>query len=78
MSTGVDKRVEPDGRVSHDPRLVSSYVVTGLDRAGRRWRRFFSGDREGFRWACMMNPWQGTLWAIDHDGRRHRLKRWVN
>lgn len=75
---GVGKRVEPDGKVSWDPKLVSEYVVTGVDLRGRRWRRSFNGSIEGYKYARGMNPWRGTLWAVDHAGRRHRIMTWVN
>lgn len=48
------------------------YVVTGKTTDGRRFKRTF--DENGFRWAMMINLWQGSVWQ-ETDGKRKLLKR---
>lgn len=53
------------------------YVVTGVDRRGRRFR-IATGNRA---YALAHNVWRGTLWEVSGRGKgrtRKAIHRWWN
>lgn len=49
------------------------YIVTGMDRDGRRFRRTFDLPQ----WALGINLWRGSVWQ-ERNGKRRLLKRVTN
>jgi hypothetical protein len=49
----------------------SSYVVTGVDRRGKRFRLTYKLSG----WAFGINLWKGSVWEVSEDGSRKLLKR---
>jgi len=66
MTTEIFQR-EADGNVSWVHMAGDTYLATGVDCHGRRFRK--SGP-----WAFVrgINIWNGTCWLVRH-GRRHRI-----
>jgi hypothetical protein len=56
-------------RVTWDERPGDRYIVTGIDRSGRRFRKEFSS----WFFASCTNVWRGTKWLL-RDGKRWRIK----
>ena len=51
----------------------SAFIVTGLDRKGRRFRLSYGQDAARFAFA--INIWRGTVWGVRiKDGKREQLK----
>lgn len=59
----------PDSTVTWTHEPGDSYVVTGVDRAGKRFR--FTTDRWPI--ASSINAWRGTYWLV-RAGRRYRIQ----
>ena len=59
---------EPNGSVSWVAEAGDTYLVTGVDRQGRRFRLHCSN----WRHASSINLWQGSRWLV-RDGRRFRI-----
>ena len=49
------------------------YIVTGVDRNGKRFRKEFSEPR----WAFGINLWRGSVWGL-LNGKRKLLNRVYN
>lgn len=64
---------EPDGTVSWLPQLGDTYLVTGVDRDGRRFRRSCSS----WAYAAGINLWCGSRWLV-RAGRRYRISTTIN
>ena len=60
----------PDGTVEWVRQDGDQYLVTGVDRNGKRFRRGFPS----FHMARCLNAWQGNIWLV-RDGRRYRIQR---
>lgn len=57
---------------SWDPRFVREYHVTGVLVSGRRFRTMVY---QNYQQANSINLWRGSVWAVDHVGKRHLIKR---
>lgn len=47
------------------------YVVTGVDIAGRRFRKVYTLPQ----WAFGINLWRGSVWEEQPSGKRRLLRR---
>jgi hypothetical protein len=57
----------------------TSFVITGVDVYGKRFKRTYNADVPGFRTATMINVFNGTLWGVRSDtGKRQRLISYSN
>lgn len=63
------------GEVTWDGALVQYYVVTGKNRRGTQ---FEAMKFKNFHHARAHNIWQGTLWAVDLEGKRIKIMEWIN
>jgi hypothetical protein len=63
----------PDGTVSWTAQEGDTYLVTGTDRDGRRFRATCST----WRHASSINIWRGSRWLI-RDGRKFRINTTCN
>lgn len=61
--------VKKDGKVEWTHLAGDSYLVTGTDRQGRR----FKIKSNNFLYADGINAWKGRIWLV-RDGKRHLLK----
>ena len=52
----------------------TSYIVTGVDRDGRRFKKQYSEPR----WAFGINLWRGSVWGMLKNGKRKLLRRVYN
>jgi len=50
------------------------FVVTGVDRDGKRFVRFYKDAK----WAFGINLWRGSVWGVNTEGKRKLLKRVTN
>ena len=50
---------------------IKSFRVTGKDRAGKRFRI----ETSIYSYACMMNLYSGSVWAVLESGKKKLLKR---
>lgn len=50
------------------------YVVTGVDRYGKRFRFTYNNAM----WAFGINLWKGSVWGVLDNGKRKLLKRAYN
>ena len=50
-----------------------TYVVTGVDTRGRRFKRTF----DSWRWAAGINLYRGSKWLV-RDGKRRLIQRVCN
>jgi len=66
MNTEIFQR-DADGNVSWVHMAGDTYLATGVDRDGRR----FKGSGS-WAFVCGINIWRGSFWLIRH-GRRHRI-----
>lgn len=57
--------------ISDDDRDTNKYVVTGIDRRGKR----FSHRYSNFFQAMGINLWNGSVWEVNPQGKRKLLKR---
>lgn len=57
-----------NGTVTWTQQDGDTYLVTGVDRSGRRFRRVCSSWRE----ASCINVWRGSRWLL-RGGRRFRI-----
>lgn len=64
---------EPDGQVSWSPQPDDSYIVTGVTRAGKRFR--FTTTK--WPLASAINLYVGTKWLV-RNGRRYAIQRIYN
>jgi hypothetical protein len=48
---------------------MATYIVTGIDRSGKRFKREYD---DAF-WAMRINLWRGNVWQVI-DGKRKRIK----
>ena len=53
---------------------IAKFHVTGKDRNGKR----FKIETNSYSYACMINLWQGSVWALLETGKRKLLKRVYN
>jgi hypothetical protein len=58
----------PSGSVSWTAKAGDTYLVTGTDRSGRRFRLTCSS----WAHASGINLWQGSRWLL-RDGRKFRI-----
>ena len=63
----------PHGTVSWTPQEGDSYLVTGVDRYGRRFRR----TCPSWAYANGINLWRGSRWLL-RNGRKYRINRVLN
>ena len=53
----------------------TSFVVTGVDVYGKRFRRTYNADKPGFYTAMWINLYRGNVWGVRADnGKRKLLK----
>jgi hypothetical protein len=50
---------------------IKSFKVTGKDRSGKR----FVIDTLVYSYACMINLYSGSVWAVLESGKKKLLKR---
>lgn len=62
--------VRPDVQLK-TPQQDVRYVVTGVDRSGRRFQKIYSEPQ----WALGINLWRGSVWEQSPDGKRTLLRR---
>lgn len=53
---------------------IKSFHITGVDRNNKR----FKIETSSFEYACMINLWNGSVWAVLENNKRKRLKRVIN
>ena len=53
---------------------IKNFVVTGIDRSGKR----FKIQTSSYTYACMINLWNGSVWAVLENNKRKRIKRVIN
>ena len=56
-----------------DEKDGDKYLVTGVDRDGRKFKYHF----ESWRWASGVNVWNGCKWLI-RNGKRHLIQKVSN
>jgi len=62
-----------DGKASWVVMQGDKYLVTGVDRNGRRFRLCF----DSWRQAVGINVWRGTKWLV-RGGKRYRIASFYN
>ena len=67
-------RRDSDGTLHWHANDFSEYHVTGVDTEGRR----FKQAHKHWPTANGINLWNGTVWGVTPEGRRHRIKRVMN
>jgi hypothetical protein len=65
--------IKPDGTVTWKLRKTDKYLVTGVDRNGRRFRQ----QHSSWLVAKYINVWRGTKWLI-RGGKRYVIQRIYN
>lgn len=63
-------RKRADGTVEWVHQDGDKYMVTGIDRSGRRFKRVFAS----WFYASGINLWHGSRWLL-RDGQRHLISR---
>lgn len=53
---------------------IKTFLVTGIDRNGKR----FKIESSSYEYACMINLWNGSVWAVLENNKRKLLKRVIN
>ena len=53
---------------------IKTFIVTGKDRSDKR----FKIETSSYTYACMINLWNGSVWAVLESGKRKLLKRVYN
>lgn len=53
---------------------IKQFIVTGKERSGKR----FKIETSSYTYACMINLWNGSVWALLETGKRRLLKRVYN
>ena len=53
---------------------IKNFLVTGIDRSGKR----FKIQTSSYQHACMINLWNGSVWAVLENNKRKRIKRVIN
>lgn len=53
---------------------IKQFDITGKDRSGKR----FKIETSSYTYACMINLWNGSVWAVLESGKRKLLKRVYN
>lgn len=53
---------------------IKTFLVTGIDRNGKR----FKIESSSYEYVCMINLWNGSVWAVLENNKRKRLKRVIN
>lgn len=51
---------------------MKKYVITGIDRRGRRFKPIYTDQYWNY------NIWQGTIWLLLENGKRKKLKEVIN
>jgi hypothetical protein len=51
---------------------IFKYVITGILRNGKRFKPIYTNHPENY------NIWQGTLWRILPNGRRKKIRDYIN
>ena len=57
----------PIGQIKH-------FLITGVDRSNKR----FTLQYNSYQQACMINLWNGSVWAVLENNKRKLLKRVTN
>ena len=52
-------------------KVVKIFKITGIDRAGKR----FYIETSIYNYACMINLYSGSVWAVLESGKKKLLKR---
>ena len=50
---------------------IKTFRVTGKDRNGKR----FIINSSSYSYVCMINLWNGSVWAVLENGKKKLLKR---
>ena len=50
---------------------IKTFRITGKDRSGKR----FVIESSSYAYACMINLWSGSVWAVLENGKKKLLKR---
>jgi hypothetical protein len=53
---------------------IKMFVVTGKDRSGKR----FKIESSSYSYVCMINIYNGSVWAVLDSGKRKLIKRVYN
>ena len=53
---------------------ITKFIITGTDRQGKR----FKIESNSYTYACCINLWNGSVWALLENGKRKLLKRVIN
>ena len=54
---------------------ISKYIVTGVDRNGKRFKKVFEGNAAGFMMCRGINVWRGSKWFVNKAGRKILMQR---
>ena len=61
------------GTISWNPQDAAGYVITGVDRNGRRFRKTYGANAA--QTVLGINLWNGSKWLVRHDGGRELIQR---
>ena len=53
---------------------IKSFHITGIDKNNKR----FKIETSSYTYACMINLWNGSVWAVLENNKRKRIKRVIN
>lgn len=53
---------------------IAKFIITGVDKNNKRFRK----ESNSYEYACMINLWNGSVWALLDDGKRRLIKRVTN
>lgn len=59
-------------------RKHDKFIVTGVTRDGKRFKRQYAGTDQGYIYAMNINLWRGTVWALLNSGRKFKMKEVYN
>jgi len=51
---------------------MSKYIITGKDKSGKRFKPIHTDTPQHY------NIWSGTLWKIDENGKKKKIKEYFN
>lgn len=67
--------VRSEVKAGRKPSFVVGFTITGVLKNGKRFKPL---RKESYELACMINLWNGSIWANTEDGRRVLIKRVIN